>query len=237
MGSLWAPPPMMPPAPAPPAARRQPPTPPLTQMIPLRSCFPRPSAQPFPTGASQRSLTSRSHLSQLPPASILPQEPAVGGRHPPYPSLLLTRSRKPVTGVPRCPLALMWWSRMSPATSSLSPSRSSATRRILRRWRRVAVEEAASEQPGPPTPAVWGELYCEKSWCEWLSLVLSFSPWLSLCPHCHPSSSFPPAHSLLPGGWSVSVARSWGHPLFLGVAAAGRKQGGSSWGWGVVVCH
>lgn len=31
--------------------------------------------------------------------------------------------------------------------------------RILRRWRQVAVEEAASEQLGPPAPGVWGELY------------------------------------------------------------------------------
>lgn len=31
--------------------------------------------------------------------------------------------------------------------------------RILRKWRQAVVEEAASEQPGPSAPGVWGELY------------------------------------------------------------------------------
>lgn len=34
--------------------------------------------------------------------------------------------------------------------------------RILRRWQQVVVEEAASEQPGPPAPGLWGELYLEE---------------------------------------------------------------------------
>lgn len=31
--------------------------------------------------------------------------------------------------------------------------------KILRKWRRAVVEEAASEQPGPSALGVWGELY------------------------------------------------------------------------------
>lgn len=78
----------------------------------------------------------------------------------------------------------------------------------------------------PPLQGHGGSSTCEKSWCEWLSLVLSFSPWLSLCPHYHPSSSFPPARSLLPGGWSVSVVGSGGTPCsWVSLPLGGGREG------------
>lgn len=88
----------------------------------------------------------------------------------------------------------------------------------------MVAEEAASEQPGSPQlQGRGGRRTCERSWCEWLSLVLSFSPWLSLCPYCHPSFSFPPA--LLPFVWRLEGVSGGevGHPPFLGVPAAQRR--------------
>lgn len=75
----------------------------------------------------------------------------------------------------------------------------------------------------PPLQGRGGSSTCEKSWCEWLSLVLSFSPRLSLCPHCHPSSSFPPCP--LPLAWRLECVGGCkqGHPQFLGVTATGRR--------------
>lgn len=77
-----------------------------------------------------------------------------------------------------------------------------------------------------------GNFTCKKLWCEWLSLVLSSSPWLSLCPHCHPSS-FPPAHSLLPGGWSVSVvgSKATHHSQVLLPLGGGREGCGGAGEW------
>lgn len=94
----------------------------------------------------------------------------------------------------------------------------------------------ASEQPGPPAPGAWGELYVRE-------VVVRMAVLSSLLlPLAVPLPSLPPFLLLspcpLPLAWRLErvSGRERGHPPFLGVAAAGRRQGGSWWGWGVVVC-
>lgn len=101
--------------------------------------------------------------------------------------------------------------------------------RILRRWRQVVVEEAASEQPGPPTPGLWGELYLREVVVQ-MAVLSSLLPPLG-CPSALTATLPPPF--LLPTSScleaSVSVGM-WEHPLFLGVGTARRRQGGLCWG-------
>lgn len=107
--------------------------------------------------------------------------------------------------------------------------------RILRRWQRVVVEETASEQPGPPAPGVWGELYLRE-------VVLRMAVLSSLLlPLAVPLPSLPPFLLLsscpLPLAWRLEcVSEGMGALTVLGVGTAGRRQGGLWWGWGVGVC-
>lgn len=109
--------------------------------------------------------------------------------------------------------------------------------RILRRWQRVVVEEAASEQPGPPAPGLWGELYLREVVVR-MAVLSSLLPPLG-CPAAL-TATLPPPFLLPTSSWLAAGVCQWGcgstHCSWVFILLGGGREGCGGAGLFVLEC-